>query len=63
MNGGLELSGIHGDIQGETTNGGTALNVPNASQDGVHRHSIDTKLGSGGPTISFETTNGGVSID
>ena len=125
MNGGLELSGIHGDIQGETTNGGlhienlggnvnvsttnggikanldgptwqgsgltasttnggvsvklpsnysahlvasttnggTALNLPNANQDGVHRHSIDTNLGSGGPTISFETTNGGVSID
>ena len=125
MNGGLELSGIHGDIQAETTNGGvhienlggnvnvsttnggikayldgatwqgtgltasttnggvsvklpsnysahlvanttnggTSLNLPNANQDGVHRHSIDTNLGSGGPTISFETTNGGVSID
>jgi hypothetical protein len=47
----------------ETTNGGTSLNLPNAPQDGVHRHSIDTTLGSGGPTISFETTNGGVSID
>jgi Putative adhesin len=125
MNGGLGLSGIHGDIQGETTNGGlhienlggnvnvsttnggikanldgntwqgsgltasttnggvsvklpsnysahlvanttnggTALNIPNANQAGVHRRSIDTNLGSGGPTISFETTNGGVSID
>ena len=125
MNGGLELSGIHGDIQAETTNGGvhienlggnvnvsttnggikanldgptwrgtgltasttnggvsvklpanysahlvanttnggTALNVPNADQNGVHRHNIDTKLGNGGPTLNFETTNGGVAID
>jgi len=125
MNGGLALSGIHGDLRGETTNGGlkienlggdvhvtttnggikaslegptwqgsgltasttnggvsvklpanysahlvantvnggTALNLPNANQDGVHRHSIDTNLGSGGPTLNFETINGGVSID
>jgi DUF4097 and DUF4098 domain-containing protein YvlB len=45
-----------------TTNGGASLNLPNADQSGVHRHSIDTNLGSGGPTLSFETTNGGISI-
>jgi len=45
-----------------TTNGGTSLNLPVADQSGVHRHSIDTNLGSGGATISFETTNGGISI-
>ena len=45
-----------------TTNGGTSLNLPVADQSGVHRRSIDTNLGSGGPTVSFETTNGGISI-
>jgi hypothetical protein len=50
-------------VVANTTNGGTALNLPNANQSGVHRHNIDTNLGSGGPTLNFETTNGGVSID
>lgn len=45
-----------------TTNGGTSLSLPGVDQSGVHRHSIDTNLGSGGPTVSFETTNGGISI-
>jgi len=45
-----------------TTNGGTSLNLPVADQSGVHRRSIDTTLGSGGATVSFETTNGGISI-
>jgi len=46
----------------DTTNGRTSLNLPVADQSGVHRHSIDTSLGSGGATVSFETTNGGISI-
>jgi DUF4097 and DUF4098 domain-containing protein YvlB len=65
-NGGVSVklpSNYSAHLVANTTNGGTALNIPNASQSGVHRHSIDTTLGSGGPTISFETTNGGVSID
>jgi len=65
-NGGVSVklpSNYSAHLIANTTNGGTALNVPNANQDGVHRHSIDTNLGSGGPTLSFETTNGGVSID
>jgi DUF4097 and DUF4098 domain-containing protein YvlB len=65
-NGGVSVklpSNYSAHLVASTTNGGTALNLPNTNQDGVHHHSIDTKLGSGGPTISFETTNGGVSID
>jgi DUF4097 and DUF4098 domain-containing protein YvlB len=65
-NGGVSVklpSNYSAHLVANTTNGGTALNVPNANQDGVHRRSIDTNLGSGGPTVSFETTNGGVSID
>jgi DUF4097 and DUF4098 domain-containing protein YvlB len=65
-NGGVHVqlpSNYSAHLVANTTNGGTALNVPNANQDGVHRHSIDTNLGSGGPTLSFETTNGGVAID
>ena len=49
-------------LKAETTNGGISLNHPAADQSGVHRHEIDTNLGSGGPTISFTTTNGGISI-
>jgi len=45
-----------------TTNGRTSLELPVTEQSGVHRHSIDTNLGSGGPTVSFETTNGSISI-
>ena len=49
-------------LKADTTNGGISLNHPAADQSGVHRHEIDTNLGSGGPTISFTTTNGGISI-
>jgi hypothetical protein len=45
-----------------TTNGSASLHVPSADQNGVHRRSIDTTLGNGGPTLSFETTNGGITI-
>ena len=65
-NGGVSVkvpSNYSAHVVANTTNGGTSLNLPNANQSGVHHHSIDTNLGSGGPTISFETTNGGVSID
>jgi hypothetical protein len=65
-NGGVTVklpSNYSAHLVANTTNGGTALNLPNANQSGVHRHSIDTNLGSGGPTLNFETTNGGVSID
>ena len=65
-NGGVSVklpSNYSAHLVANTTNGGTSLNLPNANQDGVHRRSIDTNLGSGGPTLSFETTNGGVSID
>ena len=46
-----------------TTNGGTTVNLPVSDQSGIHRRSIDTNLGAGGPTIRFETTNGGISIN
>jgi hypothetical protein len=45
-----------------TTNGRTSLQLPVGEQSGVHRHSIDTNLGSGGATLSFETTNGSINI-
>ena len=44
-----------------TVNGGTHLDLPGVDQGG-HRRDIDTNLGSGGPTVSFETVNGGVSV-
>jgi DUF4097 and DUF4098 domain-containing protein YvlB len=64
-NGGVSVSvpsNYSAHLVASTVNGGTSLNVPGAPQTGVGRHSIDTNLGSGGPTVSFETVNGGVSI-
>lgn len=45
-----------------TVNGGTHLDLPGAEQGGGRRKEIDTNLGGGGPTVSFETINGGVSV-
>jgi DUF4097 and DUF4098 domain-containing protein YvlB len=64
-NGGVTVSmppNYSAHLVANTTNGGTSLSIPVADQSGLHRHSIDTNLGSGGPTVSFETTNGGISI-
>ena len=64
-NGGVSVSvpsNYSAHLVAETTNGGLSLNHPVADQSGVHRHSVDTNLGSGGPMIHFETTNGGISI-
>jgi DUF4097 and DUF4098 domain-containing protein YvlB len=44
-----------------TVNGGISVGFPEAGNG--RRHHIDTNLGSGGPTVSFETVNGGVSVD
>jgi hypothetical protein len=65
-NGGVSVSLPHpysAHLVASTTNGGTSVNVPGVDQSGVHRHDIDTNLGSGGPTLSFETTNGGIAIN
>ena len=65
-NGGVSVSvpsSYSAHLVASTTNGGTSINVPGADQSGVHRREIDTNLGSGGPTLTFETTNGGVSIN
>jgi hypothetical protein len=65
-NGGVEVSApanYSAHLVASTTNGGTHVNLPGADQSGVHRRDIDTKLGNGGPTIQFETTNGGISIN
>lgn len=64
-NGGISVSvpsHYSAHLVADTTNGRTTLNLPVADQSGVHHRSIDTNLGSGGATVSFETTNGGISI-
>jgi hypothetical protein len=65
-NGGINVSApahYSAHLVADTTNGGTSVSVAGADQSGVHRRSIDTNLGSGGATIRFETTNGGISIN
>jgi DUF4097 and DUF4098 domain-containing protein YvlB len=44
-----------------TVNGG--LSAPNAPAPTGHKKELNTTLGSGGPTLTFETTNGGISIN
>jgi hypothetical protein len=64
-NGGVSVSvpsNYSAHLVASTVNGGISLDVPNANQNGVHRHDVDTNLGSGGPTLHFETVNGGVTI-
>jgi DUF4097 and DUF4098 domain-containing protein YvlB len=46
-------------IVASTVNGG--ISGPNGQVTGRHKE-LDTTVGSGGPTLTFETTNGGVSI-
>lgn len=64
-NGGVSVSvppNYSAHLVATTVNGGTSLNVPGANQSSVGRHSINANLGSGGPTLRFETINGGVSV-
>ena len=45
-----------------TTNGGVSVGLPMSGGEISRRH-IDTNLGSGGATVQFVTTNGGVGIN
>lgn len=47
----------------ETVNGGVSVGFPITVQGKINRSNIDTNLGQGGPTVRFQTVNGGVSID
>jgi hypothetical protein len=63
-NGGVSVSASHpysAHLIATTVNGG--ISAPGINQPEGHRKSVDTNLGSGGPTIQFETTNGAVSIN
>ncbi len=47
----------------QTVNGGVSVGFPITVQGKLNRNRIDTNLGQGGPTIEFQTVNGGVSIN
>jgi hypothetical protein len=46
----------------ETVNGGVSVGFPITVQGKLNRNRIDTNIGQGGPTLQFQTVNGGVSI-
>jgi hypothetical protein len=46
-----------------TVNGGVSVGFPITVQGKINRSIIDTNIGQGGPTLQFQTVNGGVSID
>jgi len=63
-NGGIELvvpSGVNADLEASTVNGGLDVGFPVQVQGRIGRR-VRTTLGSGGPAIMLETTNGGIRI-
>jgi DUF4097 and DUF4098 domain-containing protein YvlB len=46
----------------ETVNGGISVGFPISVQGSIRKH-LDTNIGNGGPTLDFETVNGGVSVE
>src|SRR5271163_2677667 len=64
-NGGVSLkipSGYSAHLETGTVNGGISVNFPITIQGDI-KNRLSTNLGSGGPTIHAETTNGGVEIN
>ncbi|MFP5231777.1 MAG: hypothetical protein ACLGQX_03995 [Acidobacteriota bacterium] len=60
-NGGISVDaapGYSAHVTASTVNGSIEV----AGQTGSRHHSVDMNIGSGGPTLDFETTNGGISI-
>ena len=64
-NGGVSVkapNGYSAHLIAETVNGGISVGLPMKAQGTFRRH-LETDLGQGGPTLQFQTVNGGVSID
>jgi hypothetical protein len=64
-NGGVTVNAADGysaHLIAQTTNGGVSIGFPVTVKGVLNKNRIDTNIGNGGPTIEFETTNGGVSI-
>ena len=64
VNGGISVKApdhYSAHLTASTVNGAIAVGFPITVQ-GVIRHSLDTNIGQGGPTLQFETVNGGVAI-
>ncbi len=65
-NGGVTLAvpeGYNAQLETRTVNGGFRSDIPLTIQGELStRRGISTQLGSGGPTVSVRTTNGGVKI-
>ncbi len=63
-NGGVNVTAAEGysaHLVAETTNGGLHVGLPMSGQHDVRRH-FEGNIGQGGPTVEFETVNGGVHI-
>lgn len=63
-NGGVELSvpeHYNAHLEAGTVNGGINVDFPVTIQGSIKNH-LNTDIGSGGPVIHAETTNGGISI-
>lgn len=66
-NGGVTVAvpeGYNAQLETRTTNGGFRSDIPLTIQGELSsRRGISTQLGSGGPTVSVRTTNGGLKIN
>lgn len=66
VNGGVEFrlrQPVNADVRVNGNNGGVSLNVPNVtSQERPNRTRMNARLGAGGPVVSINGVNGGVSF-
>ena len=53
---------VNARLSARVTNGGISAHLPKMSVAEESRRRLDATIGSGGPTIRLETTNGGVTI-
>ncbi|MBI4892943.1 MAG: DUF4097 family beta strand repeat protein [Acidobacteria bacterium] len=65
-NGGVTVAipaSFQANVRAQTTNGGLHSDFPGAATDRDHGpRKMDLKLGSGGPEVNLQTTNGGIRI-
>lgn len=64
-NGGIQLTlpdDTDADISARTTNGSIRSDFPITTQGSLGKHSLEGRMGKGGPRIELQTTNGGISI-
>ena len=53
---------INADVNAQTSNGGIQTDFPVTVSGKINKHSLQSRLGSGGPTITLNTTNSSIRL-